>query len=42
MNITDTISARAREMPEAPAFLMDAATLSFFELDRAISNIAAA
>jgi len=40
MNITGTISARAAEIPDEPAFLMNAGTLSFLELDRVISAIA--
>ena len=40
MNITDTILAHAAEIPDAPAFLMNAGTPSFFDLDRAVSAIA--
>ena len=41
MNITDSISAWGREMPEAPALITDKSSLSFAELDRAVSMTAA-
>ena len=41
MNITESLSARARETPDAPAVLTADASLSFAELDRAVSWTAA-
>ena len=37
MNITESLSARAHEIPDAPAVLTAEATLSYAELDRAVS-----
>ena len=37
MNITELVSVRAREIPDAPAVLTAESTLSYGELDRAVS-----
>lgn len=42
MNITNLLSAKAREIPDAPAILTADATLSYGELDRAVSWTASA
>ena len=42
MNITSLLSAKAREIPDAPAILTAEATLSYGELDRAVSWTAGA